>query len=69
MQNSAAKFNVGKFSVNILGPKEEQSFLDARLCHARRAGIRASLDSSILILNVNSKQHFTQKPIIGNAQR
>jgi hypothetical protein len=60
MPNSAAKFNVGKFSKNIRGPNEEQSILDARSGSSKESGNKSVTRFFFFDTNVNSKQHFTQ---------
>ena len=60
MPNSAAKFNVEKFSVDIRGPKEDQSILDARSRSSKESGNKSVTQFFFLDTDVNSIQHFTQ---------
>ena len=41
MPNSGTNFHVRKFSVNIRGPKEEQSILDARSRSSKEIGSKS----------------------------
>ena len=55
MPNSAVKFNVRKFGVNIRGPMEEHSILDARSQSSKESGNKSVTRFFFLDINVNSR--------------